>query len=63
MNELGESNVAGAAFTSIERAGLPVWPSPAVRMEIWATVLGSEVATATIALFSYDWSILQSPLP
>jgi hypothetical protein len=32
-------------------------------MEIWATILGSEVATVTIALFSYDWSMLQSPLP
>lgn len=32
-------------------------------MEIWATILGSEVATVTIALFGYDWSILHSPLP
>lgn len=39
------------------------WSSASVRMEIWATVLGAEVAMLTIALLCYDWSILLSPLP
>jgi len=41
----------------------PAWTSASFRMEIWATVLGSEVATVTIALLCYDWSLLRSPLP
>jgi len=52
-----------APAISIARARPPVWLSPSARMEIWATILGSEVATVTVTLLSYDWSILQSPLP
>lgn len=54
---------ATATFTSFATARRPAWLSPAVRMEIWATILGSELATVTIALLGYDWSILHSPLP
>lgn len=37
------------------------WAS--LRMEIWATILGAEVAVATIAILCYDWRLLLSPLP
>lgn len=50
-------------FASVEVARPSLWPSPAVRMEIWATILGGEVAMVTIALLCYDWSRLRSPLP
>lgn len=52
-----------ATFTPFGTPRRSLWLSPAVRMEIWATILGSEVATVTIALLAYDWSILHSPLP
>jgi hypothetical protein len=39
------------------------WSSHSFRMEIWATILGAEVAVVTIALLCYDWRVLFSPLP
>lgn len=39
------------------------WSFASFRMEVWATMLGAEVAVVTIALLSYDWRILFSPLP
>jgi hypothetical protein len=62
-NRNGIVMAATATFTLVERARPWAWLSPAVRMEIWATILGAEVAAVTIALLGYDWSILRSSLP
>ncbi len=51
--------IAGSIGVSRRRS----WSSASIRMEIWATLLGTEVAMLTIALLCYDWSILFSPLP
>lgn len=52
-----------APFPSDRAPKRHTWSSRSFRMEMWATVLGAEVAVVTIALLCYDWRILFSPLP
>lgn len=52
-----------AAFASLGAPKRRTWSSASLRMEVWATLLGAEVAVVTIALVAYDWRLLFSPLP
>lgn len=52
-----------AVFASVPAQKRRAWSSASFRMEVWATVLGAEVAVVTIAVVCYDWRILFSPLP